>query len=400
MNKIVKLGDICDLQNGFAFKSSDYVEKSNTLNIRMSNIRPDGSFNEMHKVRYLPDSYSKKYKEFLLKDNDLIIAMTDMAGDPKILGLPTLVKNINSRKFLLNQRVGKLHKFSKEIYVPYLCYFLKTLKEYYKNKGAGGLQINISKNEILSASIILKPITEQKQIVAKLDAAFAEMNKNIHFIKNKEQDINVLNEIILSDEFKLGPENKKLNEVCKIFKGGTPDTKNKTYWNGNAQWLTPRDMGKLKNENVIVTLRQLTEAGLKNSSASLIPKNSIILSCRAPIGHLAINNVPMAFNQGCKGLVPDSTILHYKYLYYFLFSSKKLLNNLGTGTTFKEISSKVLSSVKINMRSLDKQKKIINKLDLIFKELQKLKDINKKQIENYSNLKKTLLNKELISKAT
>ena len=105
--------------------------------------------------------------------------MTDMAGDPKILGLPTLVKNLNGRKFLLNQRVGKLHKFSKEIYVPYLCYFLRTLKEYFKRKGEGGLQINISKNDILSANIILKPIVEQKQIVAKLDAAFLEINKVI-----------------------------------------------------------------------------------------------------------------------------------------------------------------------------------------------------------------------------
>ena len=67
MNKIVKLGDICDLQNGFAFKSSDYVEKSNTLNIRMSNIRPDGNFNEMHKVRYLPDSTMKSTKNFYLR---------------------------------------------------------------------------------------------------------------------------------------------------------------------------------------------------------------------------------------------------------------------------------------------------------------------------------------------
>lgn len=190
MNKIVKLGEVCDLQNGFAFKSSDYVEKSNTLNIRMSNIRPDGSFNEMHKAKYLPDSYAEKYKEFLLKDGDLIIAMTDMAGDPKILGLPSLTKNLNGRAFLLNQRVGKLHKFSEEIYVPYLCYFLKTLKEYYKKKGAGGLQINISKKEVLSAPIILRPLAEQQRIVATLDTVFAEIDKtikiNFDHIKNNE----------------------------------------------------------------------------------------------------------------------------------------------------------------------------------------------------------------------
>lgn len=87
----IYLKDICDLDNGYAFKSDDYVDISHTLNCRMSNIRPDGSFDIMYNAKYLPDEYAEKYKDYLLKDGDLIIAMTDMAGDPKILGVPTVV---------------------------------------------------------------------------------------------------------------------------------------------------------------------------------------------------------------------------------------------------------------------------------------------------------------------
>ena len=100
--------------------NQDYVEKSNTLNIRIGNIQM--TLMKCIKVKIFARLYNEKYKEFLLKENDLIIAMTDMAGDPKILGLPTLVKNLNIRKFLLNQRVGKLHKFSKEICTLFMLF--------------------------------------------------------------------------------------------------------------------------------------------------------------------------------------------------------------------------------------------------------------------------------------
>ena len=172
--RFVHLSDVCDLQNGYAFKSKDYVEKSNTCNIRMSNIRPGGKFDEFHNEKYLPDNYAKKYEEYLLNDGDLIIAMTDMATETKILGLPTLVNNISGRSFLLNQRVGKLYKFSKDIYVPYLRYILtaQDVIDYYKKMGEGGLQINISKKDILSVKFPLPSLSIQQKIVEKLDKIY------------------------------------------------------------------------------------------------------------------------------------------------------------------------------------------------------------------------------------
>jgi type I restriction enzyme S subunit len=110
-------------------------------------------------------------------------------------------------------------------------------------------------------------------------------------------------------------------EVCEIVNGGTPDTKVKEYWDGEHLWITPKDnMGKLNSIFVDETERKITDSGLKNSSAKLLPIKSIILSSRAPIGHLAINKKPMSTNQGCKGIVPKK-VLYFEFLYHFLKNS-------------------------------------------------------------------------------
>jgi type I restriction enzyme M protein len=168
----VKLSEVCDLKNGCAFKSSDYIDKSNTLNFRMSNIKPGGISDINYNPRYLPDSFVIKYKEFLLEENDLVVAMTDLANDPKILGIPTIVKT-DGRNLLLNQRVGKIvNKDESRISLNYLAIALMDdrIKEYYKTLGGGGLQVNISKQDILSVEITLPPLVTQKQIVEKIES--------------------------------------------------------------------------------------------------------------------------------------------------------------------------------------------------------------------------------------
>ena len=144
--KYIKLSDICDLQNGYAFKSTDYVNKSNTMNCRMSNIRPGAIFDIEYSPKYLPDNFVEKDSNYLLKDGEIVIAMTDLAGDPKILGVPAQVVT-NGKNVLLNQRVGKLILKNNDIDFGYLKYNLSNQKnkEYYKKFSGGGLQINISK---------------------------------------------------------------------------------------------------------------------------------------------------------------------------------------------------------------------------------------------------------------
>lgn len=156
-----------------------------------------------------------------------------------------------------------------------------------------------------------------------------------------------------------------LKDVCRITNGGTPKSGVENLWHGGVAWLTPAEMGKRLTPYIAQTARTISQDGLANSSAKLVPPCSVILSTRAPIGHLAINETPMAFNQGCRGLTPSEK-LDTKYLYYFLYFSREALDDLGTGTTFKELSSNSLANFQIPLPSFDEQQRIVAVLDNAF----------------------------------
>jgi type I restriction enzyme S subunit len=164
---------------------------------------------------------------------------------------------------------------------------------------------------------------------------------------------------------KAGWQRKTIDAVCELVNGGTPKTGVTEYWDGPHQWITPAEMGKRASPYIDQTERTITNTGLQNSSARLLPVQSVILSSRAPIGHLVINTAPMATNQGCKGLVPKAG-LDCKFLYYYLSSIVPLLNDLGTGATFKELSGGKLKEVPIPFPPLPEQHRIVAILDEAF----------------------------------
>ena len=164
---------------------------------------------------------------------------------------------------------------------------------------------------------------------------------------------------------KEGWQTSTLGEACEVMNGGTPKTGVPEYWDGSHLWITPAEMGKRLSPYVSDTERKITDSGLRDSSARMLPPNSVILSSRAPIGHLVINTEPMGTNQGCKGLIPRSQ-LQYKFLYYYLSSIVDLLNLLGTGATFKELSGGKLKEVTIPVPPLPEQQRIVGILDEAF----------------------------------
>lgn len=153
-----------------------------------------------------------------------------------------------------------------------------------------------------------------------------------------------------------------VGDACEIINGGTPKTNIAEYWGGPHGWITPAEMGKRASPYAAETARKLTDLGLADCSARLLPPLSVILSSRAPIGHLVINTEPMATNQGCKGLVPRKSLDH-KFLFYYLTSIVDHLNHLGTGTTFKELSGGKLKEVRLPLPPIAEQKRIVAILD-------------------------------------
>lgn len=158
---------------------------------------------------------------------------------------------------------------------------------------------------------------------------------------------------------------KKLGEVCEVVGGGTPSTKVNEYWGDDYYWVTPKDLGNVDSVEITETGRKISIAGLKNSSARLLPIGSVVLSSRAPIGYVVINNVEMATNQGCRSFICGPTISN-RYLYFFLKLNTDYLNSLGSGSTFREVSGSRLKEVEIPLPSIEIQKKIVTKIEELF----------------------------------
>ena len=187
---------------------------------------------------------------------------------------------------------------------------------------------------------------------------------------------------------------RPLGEVCEIYNGGTPSTNIPEYWDGGIQWITPKDMGKSKDMYVSHCERTISQEGVEHSSTKVLPERSVIVSSRAPIGYVAINEVPMATNQGCKGFVLGKEI-YPEFLYYFLLSSTDLLNRLGTGATFKEVSGKKMAGIELPFPSLPEQQRIVDILDREFAEIDALKANAEKSLQAAKDLFQATLKKEL-----
>ena len=197
--EISKLNNFCDLQNGYAFKSGDYVESSGVLNCRMSNIRPDGGFDSEYHPKFLPNEFWDQYREYRLNDGDVIIAMTDMASDPKILGVPTIVRT-NGKRFLLNQRVGKLTFYNAErINNVYLMFVLsqKNIRQQLVKKAGGSTQINVGKPAILGIEFLVPPIELQEQFAAFV----AEVDKSKLAVKQSLEKLETLKKSLMQQYF-------------------------------------------------------------------------------------------------------------------------------------------------------------------------------------------------------
>lgn len=185
---------------------------------------------------------------------------------------------------------------------------------------------------------------------------------------------------------KKGWEFKRLKEVGKIVSGATPKSKVTEYWDGEISWITPKDLGTLGGQKYILgTSRKITELGLSSCSAQLMPKGSVIMSSRAPIGHLGIATDDICTNQGCKSIVPNEN-MNCEYIYYFLLNSKDTLNKLGTGAVFPELSGKMFGDFIIPAPPIEEQQKIVEKLDKAFELIDQAKANIEQNIINAKEL--------------
>lgn len=132
-------------------------------------------------------------------------------------------------------------------------------------------------------------------------------------------------------------ETKLIDDVAEIYNGATPSTINELNYGGDIVWITPKDLSDQKQKFVYKGERNISQVGYDSCSTHLLPSNTILMSSRAPIGLLAIAKTELCTNQGFKSFVPKSGNTAI-YLYYYLQHHIRQVEQLGTGTTFKEVS--------------------------------------------------------------
>ena len=261
---------------------------------------------------------------------------------------------------------------------------------------SGATRQRISRKNLEMIKIPLPPLPEQKRIATKLQEQMQAVERARTACEKQLEAAKVLPAAYLRQVFESEEaqkwEKKRLREVCEVVSGSTPRTDDPTNWNGDILWATPNDMGKLVGFTIEDTERKISEKGFKSCSTKLLPIGSVLLTTRAPIGHLAINSKPMCTNQGFKSLIPLAQIHNY-----FLFSTLKyfvpILQFIGRGQTFTEISKKQVEDFEIPLPPLPEQKRIATYLKEKIEEVEKLRTAIENRLEAINALQQAILRK-------
>ena len=387
--EVKKLKDLGNSVIGLTYSPDDLVDGCNgTLVLRSSNIRNN-------RIVFDDNKYVNKdiQEKLIVKENDILICSRN--GSKELIGKCALIdKKAEGSSFGAFMTVYR-SKYNKYLFNVFTSYMFK--RQIYNNLGATINQITT--DNLNNFKIIVPTIKEQEKIASILSTVDEQIdNVDALIEKNKELKKGLMQTLLTKGightKFKkteIGeiPEEWEVNNlgnIVEVISGATPKTNINEYWdNGDIYWATPSDITS-NGKYISVTEKKITENGLKNCSAKLLPIGSILMSSRATIGERCINTVPMTTNQGFKSLVCKDGI-NNEFIYYYVDILKEKLMGLASGSTFLEVSKKVVEDIKVVIPSLEEQEKIASILSEVDKKIDDYE--NKKQ--KLEELKKGLM---------
>ena len=229
------------------------------------------------------------------------------------------------------------------------------------DSGARHDRVSIKDDTFFAMPINLPSEQEQSKIASflqSLDERIAAQEKLVASLKKYKRGVN--NQILSQID---NSYNCRLGSVCEIVGGGTPDTLHAEYWGNTLEWFTPSEIGKTKYVNNSV--RKLSDIGLDNSSAKLLPIGTVLLTTRATLGEMSIAKRECSTNQGFQSLIPHTDRVSSEYLYYMQIIIKPWCEKYASGNTFREISKSALSDCIIPIPDRARQEQIVKLLSSI-----------------------------------
>ena len=384
--ELKKLGEVCDFQNGFAFQSKLYKESGFPI-LRITNIQND-EINTKDLVYFNLKDCKVNLDRFKVFQGDLLIAMSGATTGK--LGI-----NHSETVFYLNQRVGKFMP-KKHLSRIFLYYFLKTKVEESLRIAAGAAQPNLSTEQIYSFEIPLPPLPEQQRIVSILDEAFAAIAKAK---ANAEQNLKNAKELFESylqgvfEEKGEGWEEKTLKEISKDFGRGKSKHRPRNFeglYGGNYPFI---QTGDIRNCNHFITDYTQTYNDVGLAQSKLWPSGTICITIAANIAETGVLTFDSCFPDSVIGLVVNEKFADRDFVEYLLQFFKVKIQSLSNGAAQQNINMGTFENELFPFPKVDKQKLIVQQLDALRSETQKLEVIYKKKLADLEELKKSVLQK-------
>lgn len=372
------LNGLIDLLTGFPFPSMGY-SKSGTRLLRGSNIKR-GVTDWGDEITQYWENITPEIKKYILNEGDVVISM-----DGSLVGRSFAQLTNSDLPALLLQRVARIR--SEKINTSYLKEIIcsKYFTEHCDKVKTVTAIPHISPKDIRNYRIPIPPTKNEQQAIAEV------LSDTDNLIQALEEQIakkrlikqGAMQQLLTPKE---GWERTTIGDCAFIVGGSTPSSFNSSYWNGHINWFTPTEIGLSKY--VYSSARKISNEGLKNCSARILPIGSILLTSRAGIGGLSINKVEACTNQGFQSLVAKDDFIN-EFLYYLMSTyslQKKLMQN-ASGSTFLEISPSKLKSIEIFVPPKENQKQISQILSDIDIELENIEQ----KIIKYKQLKHGLM---------
>jgi len=387
---------IVDGPFGTQLHSNEYVDSGVPL-IRVNNINKDGSFN-FNELVYISEIKFEKLKRSAVYPGDILLAKTG-ATIGKVSIFPK-----EFEKGLIASSCAKISINKNKAYTIYVFYFL--LSEFgYKQilaLSTGATRPTINLNPISKITIPLPPLPEQKkiaEILSTLDTAIEKVDEAIAKTERIKKGLmqELLTKGIGHKEFKNTEigwipkewEVVKVGKIGNVITGTTPSTKVKEYWGEGYLFVTPTDFSN--NKYVYKTERSVTQRGVEK--ARIIPKDSVMVTCIASIGEIAMSSEECITNQQINSIVCGEKANPH-YVYYVMKFRKNVLKKWAGITTSPIVKKSLFEEFPLPLPPLSEQHKIVEILSTVDKRLELLR--NKK--EKLTRIKKGLMNDLLTGK--
>ena len=295
-----------------------------------------------------------------------------------------------------NQQINSI--IANENYDPdFVYYLMKSLWPFFKNYEGQSTTLSIlNKTQFSKIEIVTPDLPEQKKIASILSSLDDKIELNNKINENLERQAQAFYQELFINNADVEWPQGTISDLGIVVGGSTPSKSKPEYYTENGiAWITPKDLSTNKSKFISHGKNDITELGLKSSSATIMPKGTVLFSSRAPIGYIAIAAGEAATNQGFKSVIPKPEI-GTAFVYYFLKHNLPVIEGMASGSTFKEISGSTMKNVPAVIPDIDTLKQFNNFCVPIFAQQQFLE----KQNSSLTKLRDTILPKLMSSDIT